>query len=339
MTVATKADQMFPVKLDKNMKKQGLMNDVVITINPKLWKFSGDYACAMTAFYDMKAKCRSWIEDRKWLEQDWRKIDSVVELFDVATNTAGLVPDAVRIRYQEVANDAISKFASSPLRTTFVTRSNTLWLGFDNIIGALCQGWLNDSAVDFCLEAIVGSIGQSLMLSTLLGVVGWPTSPKTQILYTKFIVHPVSLSANHWGLITVRLYCDVATKTLQVQVFMYEPLIDEEYQEQMIASGKEFCNTRERIIGYQVTISPVERIKTPQQPDAISCGVLVIAQAYSYLTESMRLQEHGVSKRDVGVMRLRMIWMVVSHSKERSNSVYDADKANRIRELLQKQLG
>ncbi|ETL95947.1 hypothetical protein L917_06363 [Phytophthora nicotianae] len=302
---------MFPVKLDKNMKKQGLMNDVVITINPKLWKFSGDYACAMTAFYDMKAKCRSWIEDRKWLEQDWRKIDSVVELFDVATNTAGLVPDAVRIRYQEVANDAISKFASSPLRTTFVTRSNTLWLGFDNIIGALCQGWLNDSAVDFCLEAIVGSIGQSLMLSTLLGVVGWPTSPKTQILYTKFIVHPVSLSANHWGLITVRLYCDVATKTLQVQVF----------------------------IGYQVTISPVERIKTPQQPDAISCGVLVIAQAYSYLTESMRLQEHGVSKRDVGVMRLRMIWMVVSHSKERSNSVYDADKANRIRELLQKQLG
>ncbi|ETI49472.1 hypothetical protein F443_06685, partial [Phytophthora nicotianae P1569] len=270
-----------------------------------------DYACAMTAFYDMKAKCRSWIEDRKWLEQDWRKIDSVVELFDVATNTAGLVPDAVRIRYQEVANDAISKFASSPLRTTFVTRSNTLWLGFDNIIGALCQGWLNDSAVDFCLEAIVGSIGQSLMLSTLLGVVGWPTSPKTQILYTKFIVHPVSLSANHWGLITVRLYCDVATKTLQVQVF----------------------------IGYQVTISPVERIKTPQQPDAISCGVLVIAQAYSYLTESMRLQEHGVSKRDVGVMRLRMIWMVVSHSKERSNSVYDADKANRIRELLQKQLG
>ncbi|ETM49132.1 hypothetical protein L914_06471 [Phytophthora nicotianae] len=36
MTVATKVDQMFPVKLDKNMKKQGLMNDVVITINPKL---------------------------------------------------------------------------------------------------------------------------------------------------------------------------------------------------------------------------------------------------------------------------------------------------------------
>ncbi|ETM49131.1 hypothetical protein L914_06470 [Phytophthora nicotianae] len=287
----------------------------------------------MTAFYDMKAKCRSWIEDRKWLEQDWRKIDSVVELFDVATNTAGLVPDAVRIRYQEVANDAISKFASSPLRTTFVTRSNTLWLGFDNIIGALCQGWLNDSAVDFCLEAIVGSIGQSLMLSTLLGVVGWPTSPKTQILYTKFIVHPVSLSANHWGLITVRLYCDVATKTLQGKNNVEES----EGKKGLIDFVKRWhCASAS---GYQVTISPVERIKTPQQPDAISCGVLVIAQAYSYLTESMRLQEHGVSKRDVGVMRLRMIWMVVSHSKERSNSVYDADKANRIRELLQKQLG
>ncbi|ETI30369.1 hypothetical protein F443_22508 [Phytophthora nicotianae P1569] len=91
--------------------------------------------------------------------------------------------------------------------------------------------------------------------------------------------------------------------------------------------------------GYQIIISPVEWIETPQQPDAVSCGVLDVAQAYSYLTESMRLQEHGVSKRDVSVMRLKMIWMVVWHSKKRSISVYDADKANRICELLQKQLG
>ncbi|ETI29833.1 hypothetical protein F443_23051, partial [Phytophthora nicotianae P1569] len=33
----------------------------------------------------------------------------------------------------------------------------------------------------------------------------------------------------------VGLYRDVATKTLQMQVFMYEPLIDEENREQMIA--------------------------------------------------------------------------------------------------------
>ncbi|ETL29152.1 hypothetical protein F441_09395 [Phytophthora nicotianae CJ01A1] len=312
------------------MKKQGLKNDVVITIDPKLWKFSGDYACTLTAFYDMKANCRSWIEDRKWLEQDWRKIDSVIKVFDVATNTAGLAQDAVRIRHQELANDVISKCASSPLRTTFVTRSNTLWLGFDNIIGALCRGWLNDSAVEFCLETIAGSIGQSLMLSTLLGVVGWPTTPKSQILDTKFMVHSVNLSANHWGLITVRLYCDVATKILRVQVFMYEPLIDGEYREQMIAvwegtmkhKGKnnvEESEGKEGLIdfvkrwhcasasGYQITISPVEWIETPQQADAVSCGVLVVGQAYSSLTESMLLQKHRVSKRDVSVMRLRMI--------------------------------
>ncbi|ETI29884.1 hypothetical protein L914_21811 [Phytophthora nicotianae] len=273
----------------------------------------------------------------------------MVELFDVATKTAGLAPDAIRIRHQELANDVISKFASSPLRTTFLTLSNTLWLGFDNITGALCRGWLNDSAVDFCLKAIVGSIKQSLMLSTLLGVVGWPTTPKTQILDTKFIAHPMNFSANHWGLITARLYCDVATKMLQVKVFMYEPLIDEEYREQMIAvwegimkhKGKdnvEESEGKEGLIdfvkrwncasasGYQITISPVEWNKTPQQPDAASCGVFVVAQAYSYLTESMRLQEHGVSKRDLSVMRLRMVWMVVYHSKERSISVYDADR-------------
>ncbi|ETN16740.1 hypothetical protein PPTG_21771 [Phytophthora nicotianae INRA-310] len=67
LAISTKVDQVCPGKLDKNLNKQGLKNNVVIAINPKLWKSRG-----------------------------------------------------------------------------------------------------------FCLEAMVGSIGQSFMLSTLLGEVGWP---------------------------------------------------------------------------------------------------------------------------------------------------------------------
>ncbi|ETL79698.1 hypothetical protein L917_19728 [Phytophthora nicotianae] len=144
----------------------------------------------------------------------------------------------------------------------------------------------------------------------------------------------------------VGLYRDVATKTLQMQVFMYEPLIDEENREQMIAvwegimkhKGKNDVEESEGkggLIGFIIT-SPVKWIETPQQPDAVSYG---IAQAYNYLSESMRLQEHRVSKRDVSAMRLRMIWMVVYHFKDRSISMYHADKTHQIQELLQKKLG
>ncbi|KAG2763402.1 hypothetical protein PC116_g16768 [Phytophthora cactorum] len=41
VTATTRADQEMPDKLDKKLKKQGLVNDVVVTIDPKLWKFSG----------------------------------------------------------------------------------------------------------------------------------------------------------------------------------------------------------------------------------------------------------------------------------------------------------
>ncbi|KAG3106102.1 hypothetical protein PI124_g13189 [Phytophthora idaei] len=55
--------------------------------------------------------------------------------------------------------------------------------------------------------------------------------------------------------------------------------------------------------GHQLAIGPVEWIETLQQPDAVSCGVLVVAQVNSYLTEGMQLQEYNVLKRDVSVMR------------------------------------
>ncbi|ETK86565.1 hypothetical protein L917_08661 [Phytophthora nicotianae] len=58
------------------MKKQGLKYDVVvITIAPNYGNSAGKvatvgYVSAFTVFYDMKAKCRLWIEDRMWFEQD-----------------------------------------------------------------------------------------------------------------------------------------------------------------------------------------------------------------------------------------------------------------------------
>ncbi|KAG3113718.1 hypothetical protein PI125_g7082 [Phytophthora idaei] len=47
-------------------------------------------------FYAVKAMTRAWFEDRKWLEQNWRKIVSDVELFAVETGTSGLSAGDVR---------------------------------------------------------------------------------------------------------------------------------------------------------------------------------------------------------------------------------------------------
>ncbi|EGZ06300.1 hypothetical protein PHYSODRAFT_418207, partial [Phytophthora sojae] len=222
-----------PIVLDEKAKKQGLVLDVVLTIDPKLWEFSGQYVGALTGFYAIKAKCTSWSKDRKWLEQDWRKVDSIVDLFAVETATAGLPRDAVPERHQGLANEIISKFTSSRLRTEFVTLSNKVLISFDNIVGGICRGWLNDSPVDFCLETLARSVGKCHVLSSLTWAIGWPSLPKTALAATNFIIHPVNLHADHWGLIILRLHYTAKTSKLRVHVYMYEPLIDDDYHHEM----------------------------------------------------------------------------------------------------------
>ncbi|KAG1685771.1 hypothetical protein DVH05_007708 [Phytophthora capsici] len=70
-----------------------------------------------------------------------------------------------------------------------------------------------------------------------------------------------------------------------------------------------------------------------QQPDAASCGVLVVAQAHIYLTGHEEQRKYGVSKDDVKVMRLRMLLVIMHRSKERAVA---EDDAATIRNILQK---
>ncbi|ETI44531.1 hypothetical protein F443_10772, partial [Phytophthora nicotianae P1569] len=66
-------DQNAPDPLTDTVKKHGVRLDIVTTIDPKLWKFSSRFVGALTTFHAIKAKCQVWVEDRKWLEQDWKK--------------------------------------------------------------------------------------------------------------------------------------------------------------------------------------------------------------------------------------------------------------------------
>ncbi|KAG6942878.1 hypothetical protein JG687_00018809 [Phytophthora cactorum] len=47
----------------------------------------GKFVGALTGFHAIKSKIHSWFEDRKWLEQDWRKVSLNVSLYTEETNT------------------------------------------------------------------------------------------------------------------------------------------------------------------------------------------------------------------------------------------------------------
>ncbi|KAF1775548.1 hypothetical protein GQ600_3818 [Phytophthora cactorum] len=98
-----------------------------------------EFVGVLTAFYDVKAKYR------KWLEHDWRKVDSVVEPFAVKTKTCGSFPGSY--------SDAVP------------------------------------------------STGQRDYIKIHI-------QPAAYSICGAFIIDPVILSANHWGLIMVRLRND-----------------------------------------------------------------------------------------------------------------------------------
>ncbi|POM76668.1 Hypothetical protein PHPALM_6062 [Phytophthora palmivora] len=81
-------------------------------------------------------------------------------------------------------------------------------------------------------------------------------------------------------------------------------------------------------------MDPIEWVNAPQQHDFESCGVLVVSQAYSYVTENL----HNVSKTDVKAMRLRMLWMVLCNSRKRRLARSTVDKTKEINEQLHNQL-
>ncbi|POM76185.1 LOW QUALITY PROTEIN: Hypothetical protein PHPALM_6605 [Phytophthora palmivora] len=125
---------------------------------------------------------------------------------------------------------------------------------------------------------------QCYVLSSLTSVVEWPSTPKTPITATKIILHPVNLKANHWSIIITKLRYNEAAHELRVHIFMYEPLIDEEYREDMEMESNGITNmtgelVKEGLRGFverwcqksspniKLHIYPIEWVNAPQLPD------------------------------------------------------------------------
>ncbi|POM68644.1 26S proteasome non-ATPase regulatory subunit 11 [Phytophthora palmivora] len=304
------------------------------------------YVNASTEFYRVKAKAKSWVEDRKWLERNWSKLDSDVDFFAKETQTWGVTRETVRKRHQTLANEVISKFTNCRLRSAFSTRCDKVTIPFEELVGSVCRGWLSDSSIEFCLSEIAASARGCCVVSSLLWQIGWPASPRDQLGDYKFVVHPVNLSGSHWGIIIIQL--EFSGGQLHVLPHMYEPLIDDCYHEEMetIWNG----DKREGLRGFidrwhqasspgsKMNVDPVTWVDAPQQPDNSSCGVLVVAHAHSVVAGNADLHCYNVSKTDIDVMRLRMLWLMLLGSRERRMPKVDASKAAEIDQKLQDQL-
>ncbi|OWZ22597.1 26S proteasome non-ATPase regulatory protein [Phytophthora megakarya] len=57
----TRKEQREPDELTHSVTQQGIVLNIVATIDLKLWNRY------VNATYHMKAKAKSWLEDRKWL--------------------------------------------------------------------------------------------------------------------------------------------------------------------------------------------------------------------------------------------------------------------------------
>ncbi|POM58964.1 LOW QUALITY PROTEIN: Ubiquitin carboxyl-terminal hydrolase [Phytophthora palmivora] len=130
--------------------------------------------------------------------------------------------------------------------------------------------------------------------------------PKERISRFNYIVLPVHLNGIHWGIIIVSL---IYHGNAIITPYYYEPLlyratVENVYEENM----EQKSNVNDSIPCRRAK----EWIDSPRQPDGTSCGVLCITQAYDILNDFFRLARTSVTAGDIAIMRLRIMWMILS---------------------------
>ncbi|POM74457.1 Hypothetical protein PHPALM_8593 [Phytophthora palmivora] len=175
---------------------------------------------------------------------------------------------------------------------------------------------LSDVILNFGIRCICDSIGSCYALDTFSPIIGCPTPPSDSSLALQLHCVACSLGVN-----TVDLGYQTGAPT--VTPYFYEPMCSTAYNSTMESIYK---STVTGFLKSWHDISmpgepyPVVRngrwIDGPKQPDGTSCGVLLIVQVFSMLKNNMHFTRVIVTDDEVTIMRLRIMWMIVSHPWE-----------------------
>ncbi|KUF78452.1 hypothetical protein AM587_10001952 [Phytophthora nicotianae] len=202
--------------------------------------------------------------------------------------------------------------------TELKTKSGEGVVKFCDVVSrVLRDGLLNDAVIDFGIRMIAESVDGCITFSSLTLVAGWPKPPRQWLSETSYVVMPINLSSNYWGVIIVEI-----TFPTTLTVYFYEPLHDHCYR-------KELDNTwdyqlrpyLEKWHSQSGSKEPfpkqiiVKWIAKPSQPDLKCCGVMVLGILYAYLRNTHRFERHRVTEAYVSVIRLRLAWLLLCTTK------------------------
>jgi hypothetical protein len=296
-------------------------------------------------FYDLKAKVRAWESDLRWLRRGWNRVESEVpnvELFALETRSATSIPDASNAEHnQACADQVITKFERSSLATRFSFPLSTSSIQFAEVVGYVARNcWLNDTCVNLCVQAICslkeGCLAFNSLIDDTTGMrppvvhetAYWDEPLVAEISAYSYFVMPVNIRNVHWVVMIV----NVSYRAGTITVYFYDPMgmpcveLEDKWEEMLlpfIRRWHDACSTQWKKANENPNVSnwplfdfpKVNKVwlKTPKQPDASSCGVMIIAQVYSTVNElgGVCTSDDKLSNEYVAIMRLRMLWMLV----------------------------
>ncbi|ETM45195.1 hypothetical protein L914_09674 [Phytophthora nicotianae] len=253
----------------------------------------------------------------EWLSISWEKIRAHPEVFDEETGTAALLPDVVPASHQQLADDIVRVLEGACLSSTFRLDCGEGTVMVEKMVGMVARDrMLSDTIIDFGIRCICESIGNGYALDSFAPSLGCPRPPEIPIESCKYVVLPVHLSDIHWGVIIA----DISYRTVMATVtpYFYEPLCSTAYNDTL-------QHTYETVVAeflkvWHDSTMPGEPypiveenvwLSGPKQRDGTSCGVLVLAQVYTMLKNSLLFTRCAVSHDDVTIMRLRIMWMIL----------------------------
>jgi hypothetical protein len=239
-------------------------------------------------------------------------------LFDGETDSDDLTSDTAGEKHQALATACVEVLEKAKLASAFRLESGDSFVKLENLLGMVARDrMLSDAIIDFSIRCICDWFGNSYAMDSFASTVGCPNPPKSKIATFQFVVLPVLLNQNHWGVTIVHL------SYLQdhpcMTPYYYESLCSDAYRDTMEDTYNEtegpFLRDWHSASMPAETEPPVEQegiwFGGPKQPDGTSCGVMAIAQVYDTLIGNSRFVNTTVAREDIAIMRLRILWMIL----------------------------
>ncbi|KAG4051854.1 hypothetical protein PC123_g12950 [Phytophthora cactorum] len=204
--------------------------DLVVKFKSAGPMFSSSRVDAMMNFYQFKKNTVNWKSDVSWLKDDWSASCGVnIESFAAEVGARGMSGEQKRQLHCRLAHDFVERYNTACLQSHYSMPSTRITTYFWEIVGYLAGNkWMNDSTVNYAIQAITGPRTDVRVLSSHVLRSGFPKRKQTQKLSeVTSVILPVNHKNVHWTLIIVTVNY---TRARMIGVHFYDPLAGRPYK-------------------------------------------------------------------------------------------------------------